>query len=129
VFGGEQKRPNLHIQDMADLYVRSLQLPDEAIDGKIFNAGYENHKVCEIADMVRDVVGNQVEIVTTPSDDLRSYHISSQRILDEIGWGPKHSIEDAVRDLLDAFETGKIPDSMQNSRYFNVKRMQEISLK
>ena len=129
VFGGQQKRPNIHIQDMVELYVRSLRLPDEAIDGKIFNAGYENHKVCEIADMVRAVVGDQVEIVTTPTDDHRSYHISSQRILDEIGFAPQHSIEDAVRDLLEAFEAGKIPDSMTDSRYFNVKRMQEIDLK
>jgi len=78
---------------------------------------------------VRAVVGNQVEIITTPTDDHRSYHISSQRILDEIGFTPQHSIEDAVRDLVEAFTAGKIPDSMNDSRYFNVKRMQEISLK
>lgn len=130
VFGGEQKRPNIHIEDMADVYLLLLALPDEKVAGKIFNAGYENHKVGEIAEMVRHVVGeDKIEIVTTPTDDNRSYHISSEKIKRELGFEPKHTIEDAIRDLRDAFNDNKIPDSMSDSRYFNIKTMQKIDLK
>lgn len=128
VFGGEQKRPNIHIEDMTDLYCLVLELPHEKIHGKIFNAGYENFKVREIAGMVKNVVGD-VDIKTESTDDNRSYHISSEYIKNEIGFVPKHSIEDAVRDLKDAFEAGKIEDSFDNIKYFNVKLMQNIELK
>jgi nucleoside-diphosphate-sugar epimerase len=129
VFGGQQKRPNLHIEDMTDLYLKSLEWPDEAIDGKIFNAGYENHKVHEIADMVRKIVGEDVQIVTTPTDDNRSYHVSSEKIKRELGFVPQHSIEDAVQDLVNAFNAGKIPNSMTDIRYYNIKTMQARHVK
>ena len=128
VFGGQQKRPNLHIADMTDLYVKSLEWPDAAIDGKIFNAGYENHKVAEIADMVRQAVGPDVQIVTTPTDDHRSYHVSSEKIKRELGFAPQHTIEDAVKDLVTAFGAGNIPNSMTDMRYYNIKTMQAIHL-
>jgi nucleoside-diphosphate-sugar epimerase len=128
VFGGQQKRPNLHIEDMAALYLLLLELPDDKIAGKVFNAGYENHKVAEIAEMVRATIGPQVNIITTSTNDNRSYHISSRKIKREIGFIPTHSITDAVRDLKNAFENNLIPDSLSDDRYFNVKRMQKIKL-
>jgi nucleoside-diphosphate-sugar epimerase len=129
VFGGQQKRPNIHIEDVTDLYVRALEWPDEFIDGKVFNAGYENHRVIEIAEMVRDVVGKRVEIIVTPTDDHRSYHISSEKIRRELGFAPRHTIEDAVRDLVAAFDAGKIPNPMTDVRYYNIKTMQALKLK
>lgn len=129
VFGGQQKRPNLHIKDMVKLYEVLLELPAEKIAGKTYNAGYENFKVAEIAEMVNTGLGGEIEIVTTPSDDHRSYHVSSEKIKEELGFVPSHSIEDAVRDLKEAFDKGLIPGSMENTRYFNVKRMNEIELK
>ena len=130
VFGGTQYRPNIHIDDITDLYVRLLELPDEDIAGKIWNAGYENQRVMDIAETVRDVVGEQkVDIVTEPTDDLRSYRISSDKIFREIGFRPKHSIRDAVYDLTVAFREGKIPNSMTDERYFNIKKMQSVHLK
>lgn len=129
VFGGEQKRPNIHIEDMTDLYVKSLQLPDEAIDGKIFNAGYENHTVMQIAQMVRNVVGEQVEIIATPTDDHRSYHISSDKIKRELGFVPQHTIEQAVKDLVKAFKADLVPNPMTDIRYYNIKIMQALNLK
>jgi nucleoside-diphosphate-sugar epimerase len=128
VFGGQQKRPNLHIEDMAALYILLLELPDDKIAGKVFNAGYENHKVAEIAEMVRATIGPQVNIITTSTDDNRSYHISSEKIKREIGFIPTHSITDAIRDLKKAFDGNLIPDSLTDDRYFNVKRMQKIKL-
>lgn len=128
VFGGSQKRPNIHIGDMTDAYLLMLNLPKEKIADKIYNVGYENHSVLDIAQMVKNVVGDDIDIVTSPTNDLRSYHISSQKIKDELGFEPKHTIEDAVKDLKIAFEKGQVPDSFDNSKYFNVKLMNEIHL-
>lgn len=129
VFGGSQKRPNIHIDDMSDLYLFLLQQPDEKIDGKIFNAGYENFTVLELAEKVRSVVGEDLAIDVEPTDDLRSYHISSEKMRRELGFMPQHSIEDAVRDMVAAFKAGKLPLSMDEPKYFNIKQMQLVNLK
>ena len=129
VFGGEQKRPNIHIEDVTDLYVKSLEWPDEAIDGNVFNAGYDNYTVRAIAESVRRQVGEDVDIVTTPTDDQRSYHISSEKIQRELGFVPKKSTEDGVRDLVSAFHAGKIPNPMTDIRYYNIRKMQALKLK
>ena len=129
VFGGAQLRPNIHIEDMTDLYCNALQYGDEAIDGKIYNAGFENHSVLELAEMVKRIVGhNTVELEMVPTDDNRSYHVSSEKIARELGFQPKRSIEDAVVGMAQAFRDGKLPDSMADSRYFNIKTMQERNL-
>ena len=129
VFGGDQKRPNIHMDDVTDLYVKSLEWPDQVVDGNVFNAGYDNQTVNEIADTVRQSVGEDVEISTVPTDDLRSYHISSEKIRRETGFTAQRSIKDAVVDLLTAFEQGNIPDSMSDNRYYNIKVMQALALK
>lgn len=129
VFGGEQLRPNIHIQDMVDLYLLLLELPPAQIAGKIFNAGFENHRVRELAQMVQTIVGaDRVAIETVPTDDNRSYHVSSAKIARELGFVPQHTIEEAVRDLVGAFQAGKLPDSLTAPRYFNIKMMQAIHL-
>lgn len=128
IFGGDQLRPNIHIQDMVDLYLLLLEAPAEKIAGKIFNAGYENHKVRELAEMVRSNVGDDVALETVPTDDNRSYQISSAKIARELGFTAGHTIDEAVRDLVAAFRAGKLPDSMQDPRYFNIKMMQKIDL-
>jgi nucleoside-diphosphate-sugar epimerase len=129
VFGGGQLRPNIHIEDMTDLYCSTLQYDDAAIDGKTYNAGFENHSVLELAEMVKHIVGhNTVELEMVPTDDNRSYHVSSDKIARELGWQPTHTIEDAVVDMVRAFRDGKLPDSMSDSRYFNIKTMQERNL-
>lgn len=128
VFGGSQKRPNIHVDDMVDLYLNALQWDDAAIDGKIYNAGYENHTILEIAEMVRSVVGSDVAIEVTPTDDLRSYHISSAKIAAELGFRPKRTIADAVSGLKAAFDGGFVPDSMTAPRWYNIKMMQQVGL-
>jgi nucleoside-diphosphate-sugar epimerase len=123
VFGGEQRRPNLHIQDMTDLYAQSLRWPAEKIDGKVYNAGWQNLTIREIAELVRAEVGDDVRIVASPTDDLRSYHVSSEKIRRELGWQPRYTVPDAVRDLVAAFSVGKVPNSLSDPRYFNIKTM------
>jgi nucleoside-diphosphate-sugar epimerase len=130
VFGGAQKRPNIHIDDITDLYVQFLELPAEQIAGKIYNAGYQNHPVAEIAEIVRRCVGKKhVDIITEPTNDHRSYHISSEKIRREIGFEPQYTIEDAVSGLCRAFAKGLVPNPMDDPRYYNVKMMQTIGLK
>jgi nucleoside-diphosphate-sugar epimerase len=128
VFGGQQMRPNIHIDDVTDLYAQALDWPAAAIDGGVFNAGYDNRRVIEIAEAVRASAGQQVEIVTTPTDDHRSYHISSDKIRRELGFVPKRTVENAIDDLLGAFRGGQIPDAMRDIRYYNIRTMQKLSL-
>jgi len=66
------------------------------------------------------------EIVTTPTDDIRSYHVNSDKIRRALGFVPSHSIEDAVTELCRAFRDGRLPDSMSDDRYFNVKRLKRL---
>ena len=127
VFGGSQLRPNLHIEDMTDLYLLTLQLPAEQIDGRVYNAGYENQPLMHLAEIVRSVAG-KIEIDVMPTNDLRSYQVSSKKILREIGFALKRTIEDAVRDLKNAFDSRKMTDPLNNPMYFNIKRMQEVWL-
>ena len=128
VFGGEQLRPNIHIADMVESYIVVLNAPNEVVAGQIYNAGYENQPVRELAETVRSVVGEHVKLVTTPTDDNRSYHISSEKIREELGFKATHTIRDAVEDLAKAFESGKLPDSLDNEIYFNIRRMQSLKL-
>jgi nucleoside-diphosphate-sugar epimerase len=128
VFGGSQKRPNIHIEDMSDLYCFLLEQSGERIDGKIYNAGYENYTLIELAEIVKRVIGKDLSIDVEQTDDLRSYHVSSQKMKTELGFEPSHNIESAVRGLLEAFEDGRLPNPMDDSKYFNIKKMQEIEL-
>jgi nucleoside-diphosphate-sugar epimerase len=112
---------------VCDLYELLLEVPDEKIAGETFNAGYQNHSIMEIARIVRRVVREEfpekgaIEIVTTPTNDPRSYHINSDKIAARLGFRPKRGVEDAVRDLCRAFKEGRLPDSLTDERYFNVK--------
>jgi nucleoside-diphosphate-sugar epimerase len=132
VFGGEQMRPNLHILDYCDAVQVLLDAPDEKIANEIFNVGYQNMSIMEIALMVKRVVQQEfpekgeIGIVTTPSDDKRSYHINSDKIRRVLGYAPKRTIEEAVRDLCRAFKDGRLPNSMADDIYYNVRRMKNL---
>lgn len=128
IFGGDQLRPNIHIADMAAAYLVLITAPKEKIAGKIFNAGYENQPVRQLAETVKEVIGDDVKLVTTPTDDNRSYHISSKKIKQELGFVPAHTIKEAVQDLCVAFDKGLLPNSLDDELYFNIKRMQNIKL-
>tara|TARA_R110000782_G_scaffold243386_4_gene329972 strand:+ start:24717 stop:25730 length:1014 start_codon:yes stop_codon:yes gene_type:complete len=133
VFGGSQMRPNLHVQDMCDCYEMLLDLPDDKIAGETFNVAFQNMSIMQLAEIVKKVVQEEfpekgdIEIVTTPTDDIRSYHVNSDKITRVLGFSPKYNIEDAVRGLCDAFRKGKLPDSMDDDRYFNVRRMKALN--
>lgn len=130
VFGGTQKRPNLHIQDMCDVYRLMLEAPEDKIAGQVFNVGHQNLRVMEIAERVAKVVEEEfpdrgpIQIVRTETDDKRSYHISSDKIARILGFTPKRSVEDAVKDLCAAFRADKLPNSFEDDSYYNVRHLQ-----
>jgi len=135
VFGGKQKRPNIHIEDVTDVYVEALEWPEEKLAGQIFNAGYENHTISQLAEFVKKVVEEEfpekkpIKVETTESNDNRSYHVNSDKIFRFFGWKPKRTIEDAVRDLCQAFRRGEFLDAMKNDAYSNVKTIKKLALK
>lgn len=128
VMGGAQLRPNIHIDDMCDVYLLALQLDDARIDGGVYNAGEKNHSVSALAEIVRGVVGPHVEAEVLPTNDPRSYHVSSEKIARELGFRPRRTIEDAVRDLAAALADGRLPGAMDDPRYYNIRTMQRIGL-
>ena len=128
VFGGDQLRPNIHIDDMVNSYVAVLNADKEKINGEIFNVGFRNQTVNELAQDVKSVIGNDVEIINTKTDDNRSYHVSSEKIKDILGFKTNFTIKDAVLDLKFAFEKNLLKNSLNDEKYFNIKRMQSINL-
>lgn len=128
VFGGEQLRPNIHIQDMVNSYILLIESDIKKVSNEIFNVGFENLKVKEIAQMVKKVVGDDVTLETTPTDDNRSYHISAKKIMSHLNFKPSFTIEDGVFELVNKFKSKKLTDTLNNEFYFNIKRMQNIKL-
>jgi nucleoside-diphosphate-sugar epimerase len=135
VLGGSQLRPNIHIDDMVRLYETVLQLPDRQIDGRVYNAGYDNSSVTDLAAMVKRVIdqdnelGGDIAIETVPTDDNRSYHVSSRKVMQELGFKPQKTVEDAVRDLLAAFKDKRLCNTLDDPRFYNIRTMQALSLK
>jgi nucleoside-diphosphate-sugar epimerase len=135
VFGGGQMRPNLHIEDMVDAYMLMLEAPHAKIHGETFNIGFENHSITDIANMVKKVVEEEmpekgdIQIVTTPSNDNRSYHVNSDKVRRVLGFTPKRNIEDAVRDLTRAFKNHLLPGSFEDDLYYNVRTMKKLGAK
>ncbi len=133
VFGGEQLRPNLNILD----YIRAVKLLIEAdknlISDQIFNVGYQNLSINEIANIVKKVVekefpNKKIEIEHQESDDKRSYHINSDKIKEVLNFVPNHTIEEAVVELCNAFKNNLLPNSFDDENYFNVKKMLKLNV-
>jgi len=132
VFGGTQMRPNLHIEDMVDAYELMLAAPHEKVHRETFNIGFQNHSIANIATIAKQVVEAEfpdrapIKIVTTPSDDNRSYHVNSDKIFRALGFRPKRTIEDAVHDLARAFHNYLLPNSFEDDWYYNVRTMKKL---
>lgn len=129
VFGGDQYRPNLHIDDMCDAYLNLLDQPESLVNGEIFNIGAENMTIREISELVAAEIGQPLEIRVENTPDNRSYRVSSEYIKEKIGFTPKLGVREAVRDLKNAFSQGLLYNSLTDSKYFNLKRMNEVLLK
>lgn len=119
VFGGDQTRPNIHIKDMIGVYLHFLQ-KGRAVSG-IFNAGFENISILEIAQTVTRTI--PAEIVITPSNDPRSYRLSSKKLL-ATGFEQKYRVADAIAEVTEAYGAGKL---QMEDRWFNIRTMKALT--
>tara|TARA_Y100000296_G_scaffold87162_1_gene130200 strand:- start:22459 stop:23400 length:942 start_codon:yes stop_codon:yes gene_type:complete len=117
VFGGKQVRPNIHMDDITDLYVFMLENPDKTQG--VFNAGFENISIAHIAEMVQQKV--DCDVVITPSNDPRSYRINSDKLI-STGFAPTKNVSTAIDEIVNAYSTGKLKDE---ERFHNLKWMQK----
>ena len=129
VFGGDQLRPNIHIKDMVRAYHYLIEADKNLVNGQVFNAGWENKSVNEIASIVQETIGSHVSITREKTDDNRSYHISSEKIRKVLGFSTKYTIGNAVSDLKEVFEKNLLKNTLNNELYYNIKRMNSLKLK
>ena len=128
VFGGDQLRPNIHINDMVNAYVCMIESPKNLVAGEIFNVGYDNQSVNSIALLVKEVIGYDVKVINVKSDDNRSYHISSEKIEKILNFKSRFTVKESIYDLKKAFQNNLLPNSLYDEKYFNIKKMQSIKL-
>lgn len=119
VFGGDQARPNIHIDDITDLYVFLLENPQ--VTG-IYNAGFENITVGEIATIIKEKIS--AEVITTPSNDPRSYRVNSDKLL-ATGFKPKKNVRIAIEEMIVAYNDGQLIDQ---DKWYNLKWMEQTVL-
>jgi nucleoside-diphosphate-sugar epimerase len=133
VFGGKQLRPNLHILDYCDAVLKLINSPAKNIQNQIFNIGHQNMSINKIASLVKKTVekkmGQKIKIIRTKSNDLRSYHINSDKIYKLLGFKPKRNIEQAVVEVYNALKSKKIINSFSNLNYFNVEKLKKLKIK
>ena len=127
--GGKQKRPNIHVNDMVNAYIEILNQPNEKVKNEIFNVGFENYTLDQIGELVKKKIGDDIVINHEVTNDNRSYHISSSKIINLLGFKPQFSIEIGINDLKEAFEKKLLINSFNDPKYFNIKTMQKIKLK
>jgi nucleoside-diphosphate-sugar epimerase len=135
VFGGSQRRPNIHIQDYIDVVKLLIVAPADKIQNQIFNVGNENLTISSIADIVKKVVLRnfpekiKIEVSQSESNDNRSYHINSDKIHKLLGFRAMRTVEDAVQELCDAFKNNLLPNSLSDNKYYNVKTLKVLAIK
>lgn len=133
VFGGDQMRPNLNIIDYLRVVELLINIDPSKIQNEIFNVGYQNLKIKEIATLVQGVIldkyKKKTSIIFEKSDDNRSYHINSDKIYKNLGFKPEHTIEEAILELCEAFATNKIKNSFEDDNLYNVKKMLKMNVK
>lgn len=127
VHGGSQKRPNIHIQDMARAYVDILCAGENLVHGQTFNVGARNESLRDLAYTVAATLGQKdLEIEFVSTNDLRSYHVNSDKISDILNFFPVHTISDAVLGIKSALHSNQIENPLENPLYYNVKRLNEL---
>jgi nucleoside-diphosphate-sugar epimerase len=120
VFGGQQTRPNIHIDDITDAYVFMLNNPQHT---GVFNAGFENISILDIAQRVAQQI--EAEIVVTESNDPRSYRVNSDKLL-ATGFRPKKTVDNAISEIIQKYKSGQLKDE---DKFYNLKWMQQEVLK
>jgi nucleoside-diphosphate-sugar epimerase len=128
IMGGDQLRPNINIKDMVNSYIHLINANSDLINSEIFNVGFENHSVKELGLNIKELMNKNVELIYEQTEDNRSYHISSEKIKEKLKFEYKYTINDAIKDLIFAFESKSLTDTFNNPDFFNIKKMQKINL-
>jgi nucleoside-diphosphate-sugar epimerase len=118
VFGGQQTRPNIHMNDMIGVYLHFLELGEKAPG--IYNAGFENISILDIAKKVTEYIPAEIEI--TESNDPRSYRQNSDRLIDT-GFTPGYGVQNGIKDVIKAYNADRLRDE---DRYYNIKTLQKL---
>jgi nucleoside-diphosphate-sugar epimerase len=118
VFGGDQTRPNIHIQDITDVFIHFLNLGGKATG--IYNAGFENISILDIAKMASEFI--PAEIIVSESNDPRSYRLNADKLL-STGFKPSFKVVDAIREIIEAFNSGRLKDE---DGCYNIRTMKQI---
>ena len=131
VFGGNQIRPNIHMDDMIRLYIKLISMKDFSnVNGKIFNAGFENLSIDKIAKKTKNIIekifNKKIKIIKEQSDDQRSYRVNSDKIKKVIGFYPKKNVSNAIKEMALEFKSKKLQDSFTNINYFKIKKLKKI---
>ena len=130
IYGGSQLRPNINIKDISNAYIFLTEQPKNMISGEVFNIGFENHSVDTLCNLVIKNIKKKVNIRYLKSGgDNRSYHISSKKIKNKLGFINYYNIEDAIKELVSIFEKKLLVDPLNNEIYYNIKKMMSLNLK
>lgn len=126
IFGGEQWRPNLHVKDAAEAFVKCLEAPIEAIKGQIFNVGSnrQNHKIKEIGEMIHKLIPDVRVLTDSENVDRRDYRVSFDKIKRVLNYETNKTIEEAIVEIRDAIKE-KIIQDYTDSGYHNYKYLSE----
>ena len=123
VWGGEQRRPQIDIQDVTDFFMALIEIDSEKINGKIFNAAGHNYKISDLAEAIQKTINEKLIIKNMPARaDERSYHVCSDKIKNELGLSPKYNITDAIQSIYNAYKK-KLWTDYTSADYNNVKKI------
>ncbi len=119
IFGGKQKRPNIHISDLADVFILFLK---KKVESGIYNAGFENMSILQIGKLIKKNINCKIEIKKI--NDIRSYNLDSSKLL-KTGFKPKYSVLDAIKQIKKAYLDGNLK---VNKKWFSVKWLKSIKV-
>lgn len=128
VFGGQQMRPTLNVLDMVRFYETVINAPKDKVDRQAFNVTFGNKTIIELAYMVQEVMGNVDIEFQASDDDKRSYHVNADKMKKVLDFECKYTLKDGVRSIIEAYDSGLIPNAMKDNTYYNARRILEISL-
>ncbi len=127
VFGGNQHRAHLHVDDMAEVYAALVVANRERVHKQVFNAARDNYTIFELAFMVQRMVG--VEMVVEKTEDPRSYRIDSSKLCLGLGFTFRKTVPDAILELVTAYHEGLIPNALTDDSYYNVRQLKKLNMK
>ncbi len=123
VFGGDQWRPNVHVMDVCQAFIKSLE--SDNTKPEAYNVNGENYKISDISETVRKITGCEVE-TQVQNKDARSYRTDDSKIRRELGYKPKYDVEYGVKEVIKAIKDGAFDNPLENTKYYCVKHLKTV---